>query len=79
MKTHINFYYNPDDPEDYIDIAECGTPLGENFSVSHDWADVDCKRCLANRELIDKRHAETEKIIVQQMGDMADFFAKENK
>jgi hypothetical protein len=74
MKTHFDPYADPDDgpPE----IADCGTRLGEECDLTWKWKDVTCKRCLKAKARLTRQHEETEKIIVQQMGGMADFLMR---
>ena len=74
MQTHFDPYVDTED--DPPEIANCGTRLGEECDLTWRWANVTCKRCLRSKARLTRQHEETEKIIVQQMGDMADFMRK---
>lgn len=75
MVTHFDPYIDTEDgpPE----VAPCGTRLGEKASLDWRWKNITCKRCLKQRDRLDKSFQETEKYIIEQMGDMAEFFKTE--
>ena len=68
MKTHYDPY-----PEEFApDHTLCKMPIGDVYYSTTVWNRVDCKRCLKNRNKIDKWVEETEATIIKQMGEMAD-------
>lgn len=71
MKTHYDPY-----PCEFVVTPACGTPETENTEVSIFWQDVDCSRCIARKTEIEKSVDITEKEIVRQMGEMAEFNKK---
>lgn len=73
MKTHFDPYRND---EFYDGPSPCGTIVGENYSSSANWNYVTCKRCLKKRKIMQISFDSTEKEIIRQMGDMAEFFEK---
>lgn len=78
MKTHFEPYATTE-PDEPIEKYPCGTIAPSDYATTtHVWASVDCLRCLKNKERLQKSFEETEKAIVCQMGDMANFFEKEN-
>ena len=72
-KTHY-YPYHDDDAE----FGACGTYLAESSNVSGFWHMVNCKRCLKRRADIENAVRIDEEHIINQMGSMAEFFAKEN-
>lgn len=78
MKVHFEGPYFSEYTEKHI----CGTEVSEfsdDLDISNDWSKVTCKRCLKNKESINKFIKSTEEEINKQYGDMADFFSKEDK
>lgn len=73
LKTHYYPYGFYEDEE----RAPCGTWFGDESSVSVDWKRVTCGHCKRRKSRIIGAIADTEKDIVDQMGDMADFMAKQ--
>lgn len=70
-------HFDPYRDDDYYDgPAPCGTIVGENYNSNSLWVNVTCKRCIKKRDALDKSFKDTEKVIIDQMGDMADFFEK---
>ncbi len=82
MKIHFGFFENYGDYESPFYGCEetiCGC-IGENILenyTSEDWRDVTCQKCLNLKDKVIAGQEEDEKAIVQQMGEMADFFEKE--
>lgn len=74
MKTHFQPYH---DEYGDIEVMPCGTKA--YFDIPSDttsnWKHVTCKRCLGQKEKIQKSFEENEKEIVRQMGDMANFYS----
>ena len=62
-------YYCPD-----YDNYSCGARVGEDITITNNWKYVTCKRCLKQKEKIDKNVEENEKEICNQMGAMAESF-----
>lgn len=60
----------------YETFRSVGTFVGEDQSFSDDWGMVNCKRCLKNKDKINKGIEEDEANIVKQMGDFVDFCNK---
>lgn len=73
MKTHYYPWGFDEDDEQ----APCGTWFGESPRVSGDWSRVDCGHCIRRKKRIMGAIESEEKFIVDQMGDMADFMAKQ--
>ena len=71
MKTHFDPYM---DDEFYDGPAPCGTIIGEEYNSTSLWEAVTCKRCLKKKAKLVVWFKETEEFIIDQMGDMADFF-----
>lgn len=71
VSTHFSRYPDDDGPEQ----APCGIWIGDASDLSSDWSRVDCKRCLKWKDTIMATHEAEERAIVQQMGDMADYYA----
>lgn len=71
MSTHFSRYPDDDEPEQ----APCGIWMGDASELSSNWAHVNCKLCLKWKDVIMARHEAEESAIVQQMGDMADYYA----
>lgn len=67
MKTH----YDPFSDDD-VEQAPCGTWLGETSSVTGDWGRVTCGHCISKKRRINSSIKADEKVIVTQLGDMAD-------
>ncbi|MBZ9665788.1 hypothetical protein H3221_013605 [Pseudomonas sp. LMG 31766] len=72
MATHFDPY--PDSYE--AEQAPCGTWLGERSESSSNWAHVDCRLCLKRKTEIIAAHAVNEAAIIEQMGDMAAYFRR---
>lgn len=75
-KTHYS--NEPDIEESYAETAWCGTPVGENYLFDSRWAHVTCQRCLRYRVKIENSVKVQEQDIVNQLGDMAEYFSKES-
>lgn len=73
-KTHFDPY-----EDDYTERGACGTLLGESSHTSMHWPNVNCKICIKRRADIEKSVAIDEENIINQMGSMAAFFAKEKQ
>jgi hypothetical protein len=71
MKTHYEPY-----PDEYGINPACGMWDFENTETTRNWDLVDCKRCLNQRERIERSVQDTEKEIVRQMGEFVDFNSK---
>lgn len=73
MKTHFAIKEQAASESNTFEIF--GDPLcgSSSETVIDKWNYVDCKRCLRLKESYKKSIAEDEKIIVKQMGEMADF------
>jgi len=71
MKTHYDPY-----PCEFQVTPACGTPETENTDVSVFWKDVDCVKCIARKEVIEKQVDHTEQEIIRQMGDFVEFNKK---
>lgn len=73
--THYDPYLGrSDSSEDCCEQAVCGTLVGEKYECTGNWKYVNCKKCLRNRMKIDNAMVIEEAFIVNQMGEMADFF-----
>ena len=70
-KVHFEPYFCKDDD---IERAMCGIKVGEDFEHHHNWTYVTCKLCLKKRDKIERDVEITEKIVVDQMQGMVDFF-----
>lgn len=82
MKIHFGFFYNDGDYESPIggcDETICGYDGEEVLEkyTTEIWEDVSCKKCLRLQDAIISGHKAEEEAIINQMGDMADFFEKE--
>lgn len=73
-KTH---YYPYSDDE--CEYGACGTYLSEYSGVTMNWPNVTCKKCVKQRENIEKSLAFDEEQILKQMAGMVDFWNKENE
>lgn len=83
MKIHFGFIVDHGDYESPCIGCErtlCGydTELPCENSTA-DWEQVTCKKCLRLKDRYILGAKEEEKAIVEQMGDMADFFSKNRK
>lgn len=74
-KVHYNASHDGIE-ESYSERAMCGVKVGENYDFHYDWRYVTCKLCLRNRDKIESAVRVEEESIVDQLGDMADFFKK---
>lgn len=80
MKTHYDpympssLYPNEEEPPEF---TYCGTITGEEYYCTNSWDRVTCKKCLKGRDRIALIVNKQEEIIINQMGDMAEFFNKE--
>ena len=72
MKAHYWPYHDDD-----LERAACGTRLGETSNITGDWSLVTCKRCYGKKDKINASVAETERHIVNQLGDMAAFMERQ--
>jgi len=80
MKTHYGFMENFGDYESPLWGCEetvCGC-TGEVpcENATDDWDEVTCKKCLRLRGAVERGVEANEKALVDQMGDMADFFSE---
>lgn len=76
MKIHWDRYA---DPEEDQDKAPCGTVIGGDYKWSRKWEEVTCQRCLKNREKLQEVYEREEAEIVKQMGEMAEFWRREQQ
>lgn len=76
MKLHFDPYRETG--EDCIH-ALCGTVVGEEYESTTLWIEVTCKRCLVGKKKINEWVKETEKAIIKEMGDMANFMMNEEE
>jgi len=53
-KTHFDPYCGEDDNEEISDHAPCGALIGNEYNITDDWDEVDCKRCLASKDQLIK-------------------------
>lgn len=74
MVTHYDAYYTDDPKEEYDELAQCGARLSEDSGLTPIWDMVTCKRCLKQKDRLNRQHEETEAIIVKQMGDWVDYY-----
>jgi hypothetical protein len=79
MKIHYGFFENCGDYESPLYICEnticgcSGEKVVEEYTIDY-WEDVTCKKCLKLKDAVIKGEKLNEEAIVNQMGDMADFF-----
>ena len=83
MKTHFGFMEEWGDYESPMSGCEetlCGC-TGEEVceNATDDWDCVSCKKCLRLKDRYKEEERRNEEVIVQQMGDMADFMEEERK
>lgn len=71
-KTHFDPYFIDDD-ENSCDKAMCGTIVGESYNFSASWKSVDCKKCIIQKNKLNKVVEETENIIINQMASFVEF------
>ena len=71
-KTHFDPYFI-DDGESSCDNAMCGTIVGESYNFSASWKHIDCKRCIKQKDKLNKVVEETEKTIINQMDSFVKF------
>ena len=81
MKTHFGIMEDSGDCESPLIGCEktlCGC-TGEIpcETATDDWNKVDCKKCLKLKIEYELAEKENEKNIIDQMGDMVEFFEKE--
>jgi hypothetical protein len=81
MKIHFGLIYNAGNYESPLNICDetlCGL-TGEEPTVNatNNWNEVDCKKCLKLRGRYELGLKADEEAIVHQMGEMADFWEKE--
>ena len=83
MKTHFGIlidYGNYETPLMCCEETLCGlTTEIPCENATDDWKLVTCKKCLRLKEQYIAGVKADEEAIVQQMGEMADFFKKENE
>lgn len=78
MKTHFDPYYDWE-AVDYGSRHPCGTLIAEDDpQTTSSWNGVDCLRCLKMKEKLQRGYEQEEKEICRQLGDMAEFFEKQN-
>lgn len=82
--VHFDPYFNSD-CHDAPEKSSCGT-IGfwdgdsdeDCYQSTNVWDKVTCKKCLKQKERLQKGFESDEKEIVKQMGEMADFMSKEH-
>lgn len=83
MKTHFGFFENCGTYESPFHVCEeticgySGEKVLEEYT-SDDWDEVTCKKCLRLKDAVIEGQKADEEIIVQQMGEMAEFL-KDNE
>jgi len=65
-RTHFDPYIGEDG--DVADYTSCGILIGDEYNITTDWDEVDCKRCLAMKDKLIQWAEETESVILEQMG-----------
>lgn len=73
---HFDPYFDREDVSESFTM--CGVVYSyEDADATLNWSSVTCKRCLRQRKRITEIVNNTESTIIKQMGDMADFFEKQ--
>ena len=74
--THFDPYFD-EECLDYDSKTACGVIYPEfDADATSQWSNVTCKRCLKMKSKLQSTYEAIEKHIVDQMGGMADFMAK---
>ena len=82
MKTHFGFFCNDGDyeyPQVHCEKTVCGYDsenVTENYTYEN-WDLVTCKKCLKVKDEVIASQLEDEEFIVYQMGDMVDFWIRQ--
>ena len=53
-KTHFDPYCGEEDDDLMFYHAPCGTLIGNEYNVTDDWDEVDCKRCITSKDRLIK-------------------------
>lgn len=71
--THYDPFKSSWNDEDYVEVAFCGTPVGENYEGSNDKNYVSCKKCIKAFDKIDAYVNVVNEHRSEQDGQFVDF------